>query len=159
MKLCRYCNIEFLPKSKRPHAITCASKSCQQKYKNEWARNNPKSKTDWIKRNPEKRALSSSNYMKRNRGYYNNYSALRARHKRQAQPKWLSEFDVFYMEELYDMASRRALEVDHIVPIKSKLVCGLHVPWNLQLLTRNENARKSNKLNEDVVCLLEDSNE
>jgi hypothetical protein len=37
-------------------------------------------------------------------------------------------------------------QVDHIVPIKGKGICGLHVPWNLQLVTRSYNCSKNNRL-------------
>jgi hypothetical protein len=37
-------------------------------------------------------------------------------------------------------------ELDHRTPLKHPLVCGLHVPWNLRVVKRTTNQRKSNRL-------------
>lgn len=67
--------------------------------------------------------------------------------KKHATPPWLTKEQRREMREFYIAAAARDGEwhVDHIVPLKGMNVCGLHVPWNLQIITGDENRRKGNK--------------
>ena len=66
-----------------------------------------------------------------------------------ATPPWITEEQIAEMAAIYEAAnnadSDNPQHVDHIVPLKNPLVCGLHVPWNLQILPEKENLHKSNK--------------
>lgn len=74
-------------------------------------------------------------------------------HRKQTQratPKWLSRCDRILINTYYWQAKKltgvtgKLWVVDHIVPKIHPLVCGLHVPWNLQVITAVENTRKGN---------------
>ena len=65
----------------------------------------------------------------------------------QAFPAWCSGHPDF-TEINREARDRRArgddVHIDHIVPLVSDIVCGLHVPWNLQVIGADQNVRKSN---------------
>lgn len=79
-------------------------------------------------------------------------SAARRAKKLQAMPKWLTSAHKSHIEAYYETAKAlsvqfgQQLDVDHIVPLQGKNVCGLHVPWNLQIMAHEANLSKSNKV-------------
>jgi hypothetical protein len=100
----------------------------------------------------EERKAKQRAWSKTNRGTANALSKRYKLKKLNATPSWLSEFDLFAMKCKYQVAAMlnkhgvEAWHVDHIVPIRGKDVCGLHVPWNLQVIPAKDNLAKSNRI-------------
>ena len=49
------------------------------------------------------------------------------------------------MEELYLLAQHKGLVIDHLVPLNSEKVCGLHVQDNLRCISEQINMKKGNR--------------
>ena len=66
-------------------------------------------------------------------------------------PKWLTESDWLNIKCKYSVAAMLSQEsgkkyhVDHIIPLQGKLVSGLHVPTNLQVIPAILNMAKNNR--------------
>jgi hypothetical protein len=103
-------------------------------------------------RNPEADRESKRKYKKNNLHKGRADAQKRNTIKLKAMPKWLSDDHKAFMEVTYAMAvemERRCeikFHVDHIHPLQGETVCGLHVPWNLRVITATENIRKGNRL-------------
>jgi hypothetical protein len=72
--------------------------------------------------------------------------------KLRATPPWA---DLKAIEAIYIEATRLTREtgipydVDHYYPLQGKNSCGLHVPWNLKIVTQSANRSKGNKMPEE----------
>ena len=100
----------------------------------------------------EQRKLHREKYKAQNPELYKAFVSVRRRRHKNATPKWITPEQKLAMRQLYlnaqaltKMTGERYV-VDHIIPLISPDVCGLHVPWNLRVITQEENLKKSNKL-------------
>jgi len=122
---------------------------------------------DYVLQFPEKVSITQHNYRKNNSDKLNEYnrkyrqehlaedaarSMKRYTRKLKAAPAWLTSKQLEQIKCFYIEANKKSIEtgiehqVDHIIPLQGDNVCGLHVPWNLQVLVAKENRIKSNKL-------------
>lgn len=95
-------------------------------------------------RKPEIAAYNKA-YHKANSGIL--IHKLRLRQLKDRTPTWSNRKAI---KDIY-INCPKGLVVDHIIPINSKSVSGLHVPCNLQYLTFRANASKSNKFTQDQL--------
>ncbi len=89
-------------------------------------------------------------WQKANPGLVNAHVAKREAAKIQRMPSWLTQDHLNEIKDLYKNCPA-GYHVDHIVPLQGKNVSGLHVPWNLRIITAEENLRKGNKICQDSL--------
>lgn len=105
----------------------------------------------WKVANLEKHKTTRAKWQRVNSSKCTAATAAREARKLQATPAWNSEFDDLVFAEAYSLAKAREKatgvkwHVDHIVPLRSKLVCGLHTPSNIQVIPATDNIKKGNR--------------
>lgn len=130
-------------------------KSCKKAYDADPAKARAKSAARRAAAPEHVRAVVRKSFNKR---YRENYLSERARlneysaRRRTSTPQWLSAIERAQIREFYDIAHALTCQtdvkhhVDHIEPLNGPQSCGLHVPWNLQILTAAANCRKKNMM-------------
>ena len=167
-KCAQYVSSEYYKAHKASIDLSCrkwrqANKERRNETGKKWKEANKEKVRLTVKKcklkNREKYLAASREYSKRNREKgrawkkanphkVNANTRLRQVKELKATPAWANQF---FIEEIYDLAQRRTKatgykwHVDHIVPLRSKLVCGLHVEHNLQVIPASANIAKGNK--------------
>jgi len=111
-------------------------------YRKKYRLKNKDKEKEYKLKNKDKIKEANRLYRLNNPHIKNNANAIRRATKLNATPKFAN---IKKIKEIYKNCPK-GFHVDHIIPLKNKLVCGLHVEWNLQYLPAKENLSKSNKL-------------
>jgi len=103
--------------------------------------------------NAEKERIRHKEYAVNNRGKRAANEDRRRNSMRIATPMWAN---LFFIEEAYSLAKLRTeitghkWHVDHIVPLQSEIVCGLHVHDNIRVVLGKVNMQKYNRVWPDM---------
>ena len=166
-KVCIRCNTlkpfsDYRKRSSMKDGHRNVCRVCENKRTKERL-SNPLKRESWLNNHRKRRANLSDEkkeqirqrglaYAKRNKHMFLRRTRERQLKCKNAIPKWVeNDFEKFFMKEIYHLSKLRSEltgvdhQVDHIVPITSDLVCGLHCSDNLRIITRIENQSKGNR--------------
>jgi hypothetical protein len=176
MKLCKKCGISknyscFSACSKHKDGLQHSCKECnkayrqanKQKLKGYQSKYYQSNREELLSKSKVWQTLNADHYKtrlrawsKNNRNLKNFHEAKRRALKLKATPSWLNEAQLEQIAYYYWLAKDLKIttgeqyHVDHIIPLQGEIVCGLHVPWNLQLLPSDINIAKGNNFKYDM---------
>lgn len=133
------------------HTAYLAAKEHRCNRASLWKKTNPEKRLannrKWREENQDKARTCAREWAQRNRAYGASARAKRRATQLRATPSWANQFII---EEAFDLARIRteafgfSWHVDHIIPLRGELVCGLHVENNLRVIPASINLSKGN---------------
>ena len=159
LKVCGTCKEEtplsaFHKDHRRKDGLRFECKSCKNKKDKKYRQKNPDVAKNWYQKNRVVFLEACKAWKKANPEKITAHTASRRARKKQAQPPWLTEEHINQIIDKYKNSKRMKKltgiehHVDHIVPLAGKNVCGLHVPWNLQVIPAKHNLEKNNRFDD-----------
>ena len=155
--------LEYSPRKDRPLGVHYSCKICLADRARLWREHRTLSEEQkekakvkaalWRAQFPERNRKMKSDWRVKNLDIKNAANSRRRSLKMKSLPPWLTKVQKDGMKAFYWLAKDlRAVtgceyHVDHIVPLQGEFVCGLHVPWNLQVLPADINLSKGNTFN------------
>lgn len=154
----------YLARARAAHADGRYNEARQKYFLRDDIKQKARDRTrNWVKANPDRKRAMDKAFNEANPALVRSYKAKRRAAERKAAPPWLTETHRAEMAAKYQEAEQLTLatgtehEVDHILPLQAGCACGLHVPWNLRVLTRDENNRRPRKWTPEALTLLHKS--
>jgi hypothetical protein len=101
----------------------------------------------WVKANPDKYRAYASKWRRSRKEYLNLKTQMRRRRCTDRLPAWADKSAIRALYELAAAMTRETgiqHEVDHIIPLQGRTVCGLHCEANLRVVPMRVNRQKSN---------------
>lgn len=165
-QICSCCKVKksldnFSPNKTKPLGVRYLCKSCAAFKAKEQRKNKPLSKEQkekarlrskvWREENPERNKQIKSSWRKRNLAVKNAANKRYETAKLNRTPNWLTDkhhqqiLEKYWLAQDLKLVTGDTYHVDHIIPLQGKNVCGLHVPWNLQILPSDINLSKGTK--------------
>lgn len=96
---------------------------------------------EWSLDNKERKKETTQKWQEQNKERYQALKNMYKRRLKNQMPPWADKKAILF---IYEQAQKTGLTVDHIIPLKGKLVSGLHVESNLRLISAKENSSKRN---------------
>lgn len=149
-KVCKACRVDSSREHRERHGDKIRA-SWRENYKKDPQKHRANVR-HWQKENWDYVKAYRRDWGKNNLEKTRKHSAKRTASLKEATPPWLTKEQKKEMRWFYETArelqwlSEEPLHVDHIAPLHGENFRGLHVPWNLQIISAKQNIAKGNSL-------------